>query len=86
MSEETKPVAYTYEERMAIQTIRKSMMKKPEIVSEIMKNGSYAMAERALLQARNEIKQLLEVTQAFTAAAAVLAKQQKEQAHADQDE
>jgi hypothetical protein len=70
--------AYTYEERMAINTIRKSMRSKPEIVSELMKDGSYAMAERVLLQAKKELSQLLEVNRAFVAAASTLAKQQKE--------
>ena len=70
--------AYTYEERMAINTIRKSMLKKPEIISVIMKDGSYPMAERVLIQARDELAQLLEVNRAFVAAASVLAKQQKD--------
>lgn len=78
MSEEKK-VAYTYEERMAIQTIRKSMLKKPEIIAEIMDGGSYSMAERVLLKAKDELAQLLEVSRAFVAAAGALAKQQKEQ-------
>lgn len=72
-------VSYTYEERMAIATIRKSMLKKPEIISVIMEGGSYALAERVLVQAKTELAQLLEVSQAFVAAASVLAKQQKEE-------
>jgi len=69
--------AYTYEERMAINTIRKSMLKKPEIIATIMEGGSYAMAERVLIKARDELAQLLEVNRAFVATASVLAKQQK---------
>ena len=68
---------YSYEERMAINTIRKSMLKKPELISHIMEGGSYAMAERVLLKARDELAQLLEVNRAFVAAASVLAEQQK---------
>ena len=79
MTEETKePVYYTYEERIAINTIRKSMLKKPEIITELMKDGAYVMAERVLLRAKDELSQLLEVNRAFVAAASVLAKQQKE--------
>jgi len=63
---------------MAINTIRKSMRSKPEIIAEIMKDGSYAMAERVLLTAKGELSQLLEVNRAFVAAASVLAKQQKD--------
>ena len=70
--------AYTYEERMAINTIRKSMRSKPEIIAEIMKDGSYAMANSVLVKARDELAQLLEVNRAFIAAASVLAKQQKD--------
>jgi hypothetical protein len=73
--------AYTYEERMAINVIRKAMLKKPEIISVIMEGGSYAMAERVLLKAKGELAQLLEVNRAFVAAASVLAKQQKENNH-----
>jgi hypothetical protein len=69
--------AYTHEERMAINTIRNSMRSKPEIISHIMEGGSYAMAERVLLKARDELAQLLEVNRAFVAAASVLAEQQK---------
>ena len=76
---EEKQVAYTYDERIAIQTIRKAMLKKPEIIDEIMKNASHAMASRVLLRVRDELDQLLKVSQAFSAAAAVLAKQQKEE-------
>jgi hypothetical protein len=81
MTDETKPVGYTYEERIAINTIRKSMLKKPEIIAQIMEGGSYAMAERVLLKAKDELSQLLEVNRAFVAAASVLAKQQKENEH-----
>lgn len=78
MTEEKKPVAYTYDERMAINTIRKSMMKKPEIITELMKDSGYRYANDVLVQARDDLAQLLEVSRAFVAAASVLAKQQKE--------
>jgi hypothetical protein len=70
--------AYTIQEIEAINVIRKSMLTKPEIIDRIMKDGSYAMAERVLLKAKDELAQLLEVNRAFVAAASVLAKQQKE--------
>ena len=77
MTEEKKPVSYTMEERQAIVVIRKSMLKKPEIIEEIMKNGAYELAQRVLLKTRDELNQLLEVNRAFSTAAAVLAKKQK---------
>lgn len=81
MSEGTKPVVYTYEERMAIQTIRESMMKKPEIVTEIMKGIGYGSAEAILVQAKQELEQAHAVVQAFVAAASVLAKKQKDESN-----
>lgn len=69
---------YTMQEIEAINVIRKSMLTKPEIIDRIMRDGSYAMAERVLLKARDELAQLLEVNRAFVAAASVLAKQQKD--------
>jgi hypothetical protein len=68
---------YTIQEIEAVHVIRKSMLTKPEIIAHIMKDGSYAMAERVLLKARDELAQLLEVNRAFVAAASVLAEQQK---------
>jgi hypothetical protein len=85
MTEETKPVWYTLDEIAAINQIRKSMRTKPEIVARIMKGGSYAMAERVLLRAKDELSELLEVHRAFVAAASTLAKQQKESKDEDQN-
>ena len=78
MSEEKKPVHYTYEERVAIGVVRKSMIQKPEIITEIMRDQAYAQAARLLMQAKTELAQLLEVNRAFIEAASTLAKQQKE--------
>ena len=86
MNDETTPrtVHYTYDELMAIKQIRVSMLKKPEIIERIMRDMSYAMAERVLLKAKDELSQLLEVNRAFVAAASTLAKQQKEKQNEDQ--
>ena len=70
--------AYTYDERNAIIAIRKAMMKKPEIVEEIMQGMAREHAVGILLRAQEELSQLLEVSHAFTSAAAVLVKQEKE--------
>ena len=68
---------YSYEERTAIAVVRKAMLKKPEIITEIMRDQAYAQAGRLLTQARDELAQLLEVNRAFIAAASILAKKQK---------
>lgn len=68
--------SFTYEERQAIATIRRSMMKKPEIITEIMKDMAHAQAGAVLLQAKKELDQLLEVSRAFIAAASILAKKE----------
>lgn len=75
MTEETKPVALTYEERQAVRVLRKAIKHKPGIIKELMKGASYDLAVSVLLQTKTELNQLLEVNRAFSEAAAVLAKQ-----------
>jgi len=77
MNEDKPPVRYTIEERQAINVIRKAMLKKPEIIDEIMRDASYQLAERVLRQAKKELDQLLAVNRAFITAASTLAKHQK---------
>lgn len=74
----TPAPAYTYEERDAINVIRKSMRTKPQIVQELLRDQSHAVAETALLGVKAQIDQLLTVCRAFTAAASELARQQKQ--------
>lgn len=75
---ETEPTAYTYDESIAIATIRKSMRTKPEIITRIMEGAGYEIADRVLKQMRVELEQLLAVARAFTEAARVLAEHQQE--------
>ena len=77
-SPEPQKVYFSYEERNAIAVIRKAMLRKPEIINEIMKGSAHDMAVRVLIQAETELEQLLEVNRAFVAAASTLAKQEKE--------
>jgi len=77
MTEEKKPTAYTYDESVAVATIRKSMRSKPEIITRIMESASYEIADRVLVQVREELEQLLAVSRAFTEAARVLAEHQQ---------
>lgn len=71
---------YTYEERMAIILIRKSMIKKPDIITEIMKDAALQHANAVLLLAKTDLEQLLVVNRAFIAAAKTLVEHQKESA------
>lgn len=75
---EAEKTQYTYDERNAIIVVRKAMLKKPQIIGLIMKDMSREMAQRLLLQARDELAQLLEVNRAFIAASTALVKQEKE--------
>lgn len=75
---ETKPTQYTYEERQAILVVRKAMLTKPAIVTEIMKDTGYELANRVLVRTRVELEQLLAVARAFTEAARVLTEHQQE--------
>lgn len=68
---------YTYDELHAMRTIRSAMLKKPEIITAIMHGMAYESANNVLLKAQIELTQLLEVSRAFTAAAATLAQSQK---------
>ena len=68
---------YTYDEKQAIRTIRSVMLKKPEIITDIMHGMAYESATNVLLKAQIELGQLLEVSRAFIAAAATLAQSQK---------
>ena len=77
MTANTKP-AITYEQRQAIATLRKGVRTNPGLVSEIMKGMPEEVAYHLLKQVSTEIAKLLEVTRAFSQAAAELAKQQKD--------
>lgn len=68
---------YTIDEIKAMRTIREAMLKKPEIIIYIMHGMAYESATNVLLKAQTELTQLLEVSRAFTAAAATLAQSQK---------
>ena len=74
----TEITTYSYDERNAIIAIRKAMMKKPAIIHEIMRGLAQEHAVGILQRAGVELNQLLEVSRAFSAAAAALVKQQKE--------
>lgn len=76
--EPTKKLSLGYAELEAIRVLRKSMQRKPEIATELLKGASREIAVNLLLQAKVEIAQLLEVSRAFVAAAAELAKKEKE--------
>ena len=67
-----------FEERQALNTLRKSIRSKPWIIEELMKDQAHVQAASILMQAKKEVEQLLEVNRAFIAAASHLAKQQKE--------
>lgn len=69
---------YTITEREAIITIRKTMLTKPEIIKEIMKDMAYMSAFGVLTQAKDELDQLLRVSGAFSAAAMAIINQDKE--------
>lgn len=69
---------YTIQEREAINLIRKSMVTKPEIVKEIMKDMAYLSSFNILKQAQQDLHQLMVVTQTFSEAAKAIMQQQNE--------
>lgn len=74
--------ALNYDERNAIATLRKSLVKKPEIVRELFKGMAKEVITHALLQTKDEMTALLAVNQAMQAAAREFL--DKEKQHADQ--
>lgn len=71
-------VPLTYGERNAVDTLRKAIRKKPEIIAELFKDAPYEAATAALVGIKKELDVMLAVTRAFQRAAGELAKLQKE--------
>jgi len=69
---------YTYDERRAIELIRKTMVNKPDIIKEIMKDMAYLSSFNILKQANDDLKQLLAVTETFANSAMAIIKQKHE--------
>ena len=65
-------VALNYEERMAVQTIRRSMRTKPEIMTALLEGATKESIGTALINAQKELTALLAAAQALQAAAKVL--------------
>ena len=65
----------TYEERQALDVLRKAMKRKPHIAAALMGGMGKEVAVTVLLQAKTEMAALMEVSRAFTTAAGVLAKE-----------
>lgn len=72
--------ALNYEERNAIATLRKSMVRKPEIVRELFKGMAREVITHALLQTKDEMAALLAVNQAMQAAAREFLDKEKQDA------
>lgn len=69
---------YTIDERRAIDLVRKTMLTKPDIIKDIMKDMAYMSAFGVLTQAKHELDQSLRVTKAFSDAAIAIIKQEEE--------
>jgi len=69
---------YTIDEAQAIRLVRKTMLTKPDIIKEIMKDMAYMQSFSILQQAQRDLNQLLAVTQTFSSAAMAIIKQQDE--------
>lgn len=62
----------TYEERIALNTLRKSLPRKPELATALMQGMSKEVAYAVLKQVSKELNDMLIVSQAFSAAAKTL--------------
>jgi hypothetical protein len=74
---------YTYDERKAIEMIRKAAHTKPDILKEIIKDTAYLSAFGLLRQVAVELDAAHKITQAFSAAAMAIATQQEESKNAN---
>jgi hypothetical protein len=82
----TEPkIALTYEERQAMPVIRKLLKRKPEAAALLMQDMTKAGAVAMLLQVKKELADLLAVSQAMSAAAAEIAKLDKQNLVSTQD-
>ena len=68
---------YTYDECNAIALVRKTMLTKPDIIKELMKDMAYMQSFGILKQVSVELAKLQEVTQTFADAAMAIMKQQE---------
>jgi hypothetical protein len=75
---EKKMPKLNYDERQAFMTVRELIKRKPEIAAALMEGMSKEVAVSVLLQAQQELKTLQLVARAFSEAAGVLAKADKE--------
>lgn len=64
----------TYEERQAWPVIRTLIKRKPELIPHLLEGMTKEAAQAVLLQARDELNALMNMSRAFTAAAAALVK------------
>jgi predicted DNA-binding protein (UPF0251 family) len=74
MTEETKKIALTYEERQALPVIRKLLKRKPEAAAMLIEDIAKETAVNILLQAKKELADLLAVSRAMSNAAAEIVK------------
>lgn len=68
---------YTFDERAAIEIVRKTMLTKPDIIKEIMKDMAYMQAFGILKQVSVELDMLRGVTRTFAEATIAIIKQQE---------
>lgn len=71
MAEPLMPIL-TYEERIAIKTLRKSMRSKPHIITLLLDGQSEEIAHATLTKLKDELNTLLTVNRAFAEAAKAL--------------
>ncbi len=72
-------LALTYDERIAIKTLRKSMCSKPHIITMLLDQQSEEIAYITLKKLSEELNILLNVNQAFQTAAKALITQKRDE-------
>jgi hypothetical protein len=77
MTEATKTIALTYEERQALPVIRKLLKRKPEAFGLLMEDMAKDAAVNVLLTAKKEMEDLHTMSKAMVLAAAEIVKMEK---------
>lgn len=78
-----KPIKLSYDERMALQTIRKTIKRRPEVAAMLLDGMAKEAAVAVMLKIRDELALMLDINRAFSEVAGKLA--QLEKKYADQD-
>ena len=72
-----EPIKLSYDERMALQLIRKTIKRRPEVAAMLLEGMAKEAAVAVMLKIRDELALLLDINRAFSEVAGKLAQLEK---------